>query len=443
MKKPRPQPTTLAALTADPQNRRTHNDANLALIAASLKDVGAARSIVIDEDNVILAGNGVTQAAQQAGLKKLRVIEATGNEIIAVRRRGLTDAQKRALALYDNRTAELATWNVEQLLADQTAGLDLGAWWTDAELAALLNANGGPKTGLTDPDAVPEVRATDIQRGDLFELGAHRLLCGDSTQAADVARVMGEERGHCLFTDPPYGVAYDGGLKKRTSLANDHVGTSIYTEALPLLAQAVDDESALYLWYADGHAAAAAAAAAAAGYQIVAQIVWAKNHAQFVTSAHYKGKHEACYYGHKRGQTARWHGPNNEVTLWECDRAPANDFHPTQKPVALAERAIANSTASGQRVLDGFIGGGSTLIACEELARRCRAIDIEPQYVQVTLDRWAAFTGQRAVKVGEAVRAQGTHGAETRSPAPRAPKAAAQTSARRRGYDGRPRTTGA
>src|SRR5262252_5814656 len=187
-------PATVARLTADPQNRRGHPARNLDLIAQALREVGAARSIVIDEDDVVLAGNGVVQAAPRAGLTKLRVVEAAGDEVIAVRRRGLTAAQKRALALYDNRTAELAEWDVAQLLADQAEGLDLASFWSDAELAALLGGNGGPKQGRTDPDAVPEVRATEIQRGDLFELGRHRLLCGDSTVAADVARVMGENR---------------------------------------------------------------------------------------------------------------------------------------------------------------------------------------------------------------------------------------------------------
>src|SRR4030095_15661882 len=132
-------PTTLAALTADPANRRRHGERNLALIGDALKEVGAARSIVIDEDNVILAGNGVTQAAAAAGVTKLRVVEANGDEIIAVRRRGLTDAQKRALALYDNRTAELAEWNVKQLFADQQAGLDLASYLDEGELSALFN----------------------------------------------------------------------------------------------------------------------------------------------------------------------------------------------------------------------------------------------------------------------------------------------------------------
>lgn len=154
-KKPKPDPTTLAALTADPQNRRAHGDANLAMIATALKEVGAARSIVIDEGATILAGNGVVQAAKSAGLTKLRVVEAAGDEIIAVRRVGLTAAQKRALALYDNRTAELATWNLEQLLADQAAGLDLVSWFSDVDLTAL---------GVTVPDFAP---ATEDEQGRL------------------------------------------------------------------------------------------------------------------------------------------------------------------------------------------------------------------------------------------------------------------------------------
>jgi DNA modification methylase len=399
-------PTHIKHLVPDPQNRRKHNARNIGMLTDALHKVGAARSIVIDEENEILAGNGVIEAAADAGITKVQVVDVDGSTIVAVRRKGLTVQQKRDLALFDNRVGELAGWDVDQLRADIAAGEDLSAFFYEDELAALLASEAvEPVAGLTDPDAVPDQRATDIKLGDLFELGRHRLLCGDSTKAEDVARLMDGLKGHCIFTDPPYGVAYDGGMKKRATLANDHVGTDIYGLALPLFAQAVDDNSALYLWYADGHAAAAAAAAAAAGYQIVAQIIWAKNHAQFVTSAHYKGKHEPCYYAHKRGKSARWHGQNNEVTLWEYDRAPSNDFHPTQKPVALADRAIANSTERGQIVLDGFCGGGTTIIACEQLDRRGFGLELELSYCQVIIDRWEAFVGQKAQKVGEALSA--------------------------------------
>ena len=200
-------------------------------------------------------------------------------------------------------------------------------------------------------------------------------------------RVMGGEKAQMIFTDPPYGVNYDGGAKKREKLDGDEVGTEIYAKAIPLLSEFADDSSPLYLWYADGHAAAAAAAAA--GYIITAQIIWAKNHAQFVSTAHYHGKHEPCYYAHKKGKSNRWNGAKNEVTLWECDRSPSNDFHPTQKPVPIAVRAVGNSTASGDAVLDGFLGSGTTMVAAENLHRKCRGIEISPDYCAVILERMA------------------------------------------------------
>lgn len=251
-----------------------------------------------------------------------------------------------------------------------------------------------------DPDEVPAPPVVPVtQAGDLWLLGDHRVLCGDSTSAEDVARVMDGALAQMAFTDPPYGVDYTGGAKKRESLANDNIGTDIYSASLCHLTTAADDKAPLYLWYADGHVAAAAAAAA--GYKITAQIIWAKNHAQFVTSAHYKGKHEPCFYAHRKGKGARWYGPNNEVTLWECDRSPRNDWHPTQKPVELAVRAIGNSTDKGEVVLDLFLGGGTTLIAAEDLGRVCYGLEIAPQYVDVIVNRWQNHTGGAATLDGD------------------------------------------
>lgn len=387
--------STLKDLTPDPKNRRRHTSRNVEMITEAIEQVGTGRSIVIDEDDVVLAGNATVKAAGLAGLTKLKIVEAEGDEVIAVRRRGLSSEQKRALAIYDNRTAELAEWDVEQLAEDVDAGLELEAFFEPVELDELLPPP--DVEGVTDPDAVPEPSGTDIKVGDLFTLGDHRLLCGDSTKADDVARVMDGAKAQVVFTDPPYGVGYDGGMKKREKLRSDHIGTDIYEQSLRHLKAAADDAAPLYLWYADAHVAAAAAAAA--GYAITAQIIWVKNNAQFVTSAKYKGKHEPCFYAHRKGKTARWHGPNNEVTVWECDRSARNDFHPTQKPVELAGRAITNSSLRGQIVLDLFVGGGTTIIAAEQLGRKCYAIEIEPSYCQVTIDRWEAFTGKTASKV--------------------------------------------
>src|SRR5438552_2152405 len=193
-------PAHIKELRPDPENRRSHNPRNIGALVDALHRVGAARSIVIDEHDTVLAGN----------VTKLRVIEADGQEVIAVRRRGLTAAQKRDLAMSDNRTAELATWNIPQLQADLAAGLDLHPYFTDDELQGLFaSVTSEPKAGLTDPDAVPAARPTGIVSGDLFALGAHRLLCGDSTTSGDVARLLGNVKPCLMVTDPPYGVSYD------------------------------------------------------------------------------------------------------------------------------------------------------------------------------------------------------------------------------------------
>jgi DNA modification methylase len=210
---------------------------------------------------------------------------------------------------------------------------------------------------------------------------------------------MGRQKADMVFTDPPYGVGYTGGAKKRDALAGDQIGTTIYQDALPHLIFAASDKAALYLWYADAHAAAAAAAAAAAGYVITAQIIWVKNNAQFVSSAHYKGKHEPCYYAHRKGKSAAWYGANNEVTVWEANRAHKNEFHPTQKPVELAVRAIQNSSKLKDNVLDMFLGSGTTMIACEQLGRKCYGMEISPGYVAVAIERWQQFTGKSAVLI--------------------------------------------
>ena len=246
--------------------------------------------------------------------------------------------------------------------------------------------------GEITEDEVPEPPKNPVTKeGNIWRLGEHTVVCGDCC----VDESYGDTVAQMIFTDPPYGVDYTGGAKKRERLADDNIGTDIYGRALPLMAAHSDKKAPLYLWYADGHAAAAAAAAA--GFQIVAQIIWAKNHAQFVTSAHYKGKHEPCYYAKKK-DGARWHGPNNEVTLWEYPRSARNDFHPTQKPVAIASRAISNSSERGGIVLDGFLGSGTTLIAAEQLNRKCYGVEISPAYCDVVVERWQELTGGKATR---------------------------------------------
>jgi DNA modification methylase len=206
----------LAALIADPKNRRTHGTRNVDMIATALRAVGPARSIVIDEHDTVLAGNGVVAAAHQAGIVRVHVVEAAGDALVAVRRRGLSEAQKRELAMFDNRTAELAEWNVEQLAADQREGLDFAPFFTDEELDAILPAT--LHRGHADPEDIPPPRTTAIARGDVIALGDHRLYCGDTTRPEAIAQLSGGERCSVLHADPPYGMG-----KEADGIANDNL----------------------------------------------------------------------------------------------------------------------------------------------------------------------------------------------------------------------------
>lgn len=281
----------------------------------------------------------------------------------------------------------------------------------EAETLELVNFDalqfGKDEDTEVEEDEPPEADESEPPKsklGDLYKLGNHRLMCGDSTVKEDVEKLMDGAKADMVFTDPPYGVGYDGGAKKRELLIADNVGTDIYRDALPNLQVAASDHAALYLWYADAHVAAAAAAAA--GYVVTAQIIWTKNNAQFVSTAHYHGKHEPCFYAHRKGKSNQWFGGKNEVTVWEVDRSNKNEFHPTQKPIALAARAMGNSSKIDDIVLDLFGGSGSTLIACEQLKRKCYMMELDPRYVDVIRKRYWKFTHDNSEEGWE----QGTAG---------------------------------
>jgi DNA modification methylase len=392
----------------------------MGMIVDALHHVGAARSIVIDEDDVILAGNGVTEAAAEAGITKVRVIESSGDEIIAVRRSGLTAEQKRALAIYDNRAGELAEWNAEQLQLDKDAGLDLKPFFTDKELAAVLGEQ--VTGGRTDPDDVPAERPTSIVAGDLFELGGHRLLCGDSTTAADVARVMGDARAGLMNTDPPYGISFDnaalGPTRKRyAKIQNDdradtELQSFLESAFRAATAEALVVNAAWYLWHAHLTQGFFAAAAAAANVVLHRQIIWVKPRL-ILGRGHYHWKHEPCFMGwvdgHQPPDYGLGSGERTQTTVWELDGVGKTDRdafnHATPKPVALFDIPIVKHLQRGEFCYEPFAGSGPQIIAAERLDRRCCAIELVPQYCQVIIDRWEAFTGKKAEKVGELVHA--------------------------------------
>lgn len=419
--------SSLADLTPDPRNARRHTERNIAMIADSIREVGAARSIVIDEEGVILAGNATVEAAAAAGIEGVRIIDVEGDELVAVRRTNLSPEQKARLALADNRAAELADgWDLDRLRELSEAGVSLEGLFSQDELDALYAA-GGDGGGNTHPDAVAELRATDILPGDLFELGPHRILCGDSTKADDVARLLGGDKPRLMVTDPPYGLAYDpqwreqagvyggkpGNRQKHGTVRNDD--RADWTEVWRLFPGDI-----AYVWHAGLTSSQVEASLELAKFESRAQIIWAKDRLA-LGRGDYHWQHEACWYAVRRGRKGHrtddrspstlWRisslldadPPPEQTTVWDIPtREDGGHGHGTQKPVECMARPMRHHHAP--EVFEPFSGSGTSIIAATMLGRRCYAIEIDPGYVQMAIDRWQAFTGREAVKVGEAVR---------------------------------------
>lgn len=266
----------------------------------------------------------------------------------------------------------------------------------------------GPNDPAKDAieDEVPEVpKVAKTKLGDVYELGEHRLMCGDSTSEDVVAELMNEAKADMVFTDPPYGVNYDGGhvnKNRRTKLANDH-DTTIYDGAVPNMEAFSKPTAALYLWFAATKSLQVLQVLQVlqeCKYEIRSWLIWNKNKAQFgAIGAQYKQKHEPCLYAYKKGHAPFWDGPNNEVSVWDEARASRNEFHPTQKPVRLSSRAITNSCPKSGSVLDLFGGSGATLIACEKTKRKCFMMELDPLYCDVIVDRWLKYTGKTEYKL--------------------------------------------
>ena len=326
------------------------------------------------------------------GHQRLRIVKELGYKDVPCVEVNLTPNKERELNVRLNKNTGQWDWDA---LANHFDVGELLEWGFSEDDLQFYDPE--PLPGLIDDDDVPEVEEAVTQSGDMWLLGEHRVLCGDATKKEDVERLMDGQKADMVFTDPPYGVDYDGGMKKQNKLKNDNLGTEIYSLFMPYAVESLKDDGAFYVWYAD--ATATATATADSGLVISAQIIWAKNHAQFMSSANYKGKHEPCFYAHKKGKTAKWYGENNEVTLWEYDRASKNEYHPTQKPIALSERANKNSSPKNGIVLDLFLGSGSTLIACEKTNRKCYGMEIDPHYCDVIVKRWEVYTGKQSERI--------------------------------------------
>jgi DNA modification methylase len=400
----------LADLRPDPRNANRGTRRGRDLLTSSLRTYGAGRSVLADRAGLVIAGNKVVEHAKALGLP-IQVVQTVGESLVVVQRTDLdlaTDPRAQALAIADNRVAELdlewAPSILEQLRVD---GVDVAAWWTDAEWHALVGSADATDAAA---DQVLEPSPTTIVRGDLFSLGRHRLLCGDATNAGDVTRLLGDSTPILMTTDPPYGVSYDPAWRHRAypgqrtavgAVAND-------TEAAWSRAFELFPGDIIYTWHAARATATVAMTLQTTGFCLRAQIIWVKQHFA-LSRGDYHWQHEPCWYAVRDGATSHWQGDRTQSTVWtvpnlnpmggtrSAENAPTG--HSTQKPVRLFEIPIDNHTTCADAIYDPFVGSGTTIIAAERTGRAAFAMDLDPRYVQVAITRWERLTGQQALRL--------------------------------------------
>ena len=395
--------TSINDLQNDHKNARKRTDRSSKLIAESLSKFGAARSIVIDENNRILAGNGTIAGAKAAGIKNLKVIETDGNEIIAVKRTGLSEDEKVGLALADNRTSDLSEWDLN-MLEELSQEHDLEPWFDNDDLKELLGETEVlPAEGLTDPDDVPEVPEEPITKlGDIWQLGNHKVLCGDSTDQNQLDPLMQNELANLWLTDPPYNVNYEGATADKLKIQNDNMSDQNFRQflasAYTVAHHYLNDGASFYIWHADLEGYNFRGAAHDANLQIRQCLIWVKS-SMVMGRQDYHWQHEPCLYGWKKGASHFWNADRKQTTVMNFDKPSKNKEHPTMKPVDLFQYQITNSSKPNDIILDTFGGSGTTLIAAERIQRQARIVELDPKYCDVIVKRWEDFTGKTAKRV--------------------------------------------
>ena len=378
----------LDALIPYARNSRTHSDAQVAQIAASIKEFGFTNPVLIDETGSIIAGHGRVMAARKLAIA----------DVPSIRLTHLTEAQKKAYVIADNKLALNAGWDDEMLAVELTDLKDMGfdldlTGFSTLEIEALLAPTG--TEGLTDEDAVPDVPEAPVTvLGDVWLLGKHRVMCGDSTSIDAVEKLMDGQQANMLHTDPPYGVDYEG-------VPNDHLKDAKLQEflhdALVCAYSVLHPGSNVYVWHADITALEFISAFRSAGFHQArpSTIQWIKP-SLTMSQGDYHSQNEPCLFGWKEGSGRVRVKDRKQTTLWNCDRTKDAKTHPTMKPVELCQKAIENSSVANCIVLDLFGGSGSTLIACEKTGRINRSMELDPKYCDVIVQRWQEFTGQTA-----------------------------------------------
>lgn len=389
---------TASDLKQDEHNYRKHSDTNKARIKKSIDEAGLGRSVVIDADGVLVAGNGVQSVID--GNTPVKVVETDGTELVVVKRTDLHtgDPRRKTLALADNATADDVEWNIDAIAEDWSQD-EAGEWgvdWPSDEEAEQSDAQ------EDDFDDTVDKVETVCKEGDIWKLGNHRLMCGDSTDADSVALLMDGEKADLWLTDPPYNVSYEGGTSEKLTIMNDNMVDEKFRafllDAFMAATDVMKPGAAFYIWHADSEGFNFRYAVKSADLLLKQCLIWNKN--QLVMGRQdYQWKHEPCLYGWKDGGSHNWYSDRKQTTVLNFDKPLRNADHPTMKPVPLFGYLIQNSSKDGDIILDTFGGSGTTLIAAEQLNRRCFMMELDPHYCDVIIARWEKLTGNKAEKI--------------------------------------------
>ena len=385
------------------RNARTHSDAQVAQIAASIAEFGFTNPILAGSDGVIVAGHGRLAAAQKLGIATVPVVVLDH----------LTPTQRRALVIADNRIAENAGWDEAMLqveLADlQGDDFDLSLTGFDADaLADLLAGEETTSDGQTDEDSVPDADTSITRPGDVWICGNHRVICGDSTDASTYDALMAGEIADMVFTDPPYNVDYANTAKDKMRgtdrpILNDNLGAGFHDFLLAALTPTLAHcRGGIYVAMSSSELDVLQSAFRTAGGKWSTFIIWAK-HTFTLGHADYQRQFEPILYGWPSDGTRHWCGARDQGDVWNIKKPHKNDLHPTMKPVELVERAVRNSSRPGDIVLDSFGGSGTTMIASEKSDRKARLIELDPKYVDVIVRRWQDYAGAQATRQSDGV----------------------------------------
>ena len=382
------------------RNARLHSDDQISVLAANMLEFGWTMPCLISDDGELIAGHGRIMAATKLGLSKIPVLRMSH----------LDQDKRRAMRLSDNSIADMATWDELNLGLEiidlQTLGFDMDLLgfspeFLDNLLRAAQGVDEADERSTEGEDDIPEPPTTPVSvAGDLWQLGSHRLICGDSTSTDVVGRLLGSVKPLLMETDPPYGVEYDPSWRNQAGAAKTKRTGKVlnddradWREAWSLFPGDV-----AYIWHGALHAATVADSLIAAGFAIRSQIIWAKDRL-VLSRGDYHWQHEPCWYAVRTKGKGHWAGDRKQTTLWQIANKDqdAATVHGTQKPVECMRRPILNNSSPGQAVYEPFMGSGTTLIAAETTRRICYGVELNPAYVDVAIERWQAFTGAEAV----------------------------------------------